>query len=692
MRRLLSMLLLLLSWQGSMAQADSSEILSTLLANQLEPLLDNLSAEGSFEFNTLGEEILTYLKRPLDLNRASSSDLYALGILDDIQISNLLRYREDHGNFISIYELQAIPSFDLRTIALLRHFTDVQSTIADMQLSPMQMATQGTNELYLRWTRFAQQKMGFKSQNGSDPAYLGDANQYYIRFRHHYAYKFSYGITMEKDPGEVLWSRTGRQGPAFMRAHLYLRDYSKRLQYLALGDFTVSLGQGLIMHSGYGRGKSALVTSIKKGGHTIKPYTSVNEFSFLRGAALGLRLGNFSLVIFASSKHEDANIIRDSLDGPDQDLPFSSLQSTGLHRTKNEIEDKESITRNIVGGKLGFKRDNFTMNANLVHARLNGTFAPQQNAYSQFYRPNSALTNVSLDYTYMFQNFHLFGEGAVSSNGGLALLNGLLIGLNRYADLAILYRRVDRSYQGLQSNAFLESTRAVNEEGLYLGTKITFSPHCWLNLYADVWKNPWLSFAADAPSEGREYFARLTYFIKRKVEAYAQFRNESKPRNYRSSHDQVNRIRVGSRKQLRLHISHKVSPSLELRNRIEFSYNNTSPNATSKGLLLYQDVIFRSMNSPISFTARVAYFDTDDFASRIYAYENDVLHSFSIPAYYHQGFRYYGNLRWKASRNLVLEFRWEESRFHHLDQISTGHEAILGRVRSRFKFQMRYGF
>jgi hypothetical protein len=58
---------------------------------------------------------------------------------------------------------------------------------------------------------------------------------------------------------------------------------------LALGDYTVNLGQGLIQWQGLAFGKSAEVTSIKRQSAVLQPYRSAGEFYFYRGAGITLQ-------------------------------------------------------------------------------------------------------------------------------------------------------------------------------------------------------------------------------------------------------------------------------------------------------------------------------------------------------------------------------------------------------------------
>ena len=157
--------------------------------------------------------------------------------------------------------------------------------------------------------------------------------------------------------------------------------------------------------------------------------------------------------------------------------------------------------------------------------------------------------------------------------------------------------------------------------------------------------------------------------------------------------DAINSLTYKQRQYLRMHLSNKVHRNLELRNRIEFSLNKTS-SATghqSRGFLIYQDFIYKSLRLPLSFTARACYFDADDFNSRIYAYENDILYSFTIPAFYNQGFRYYLNLRYRI-KGLTLEARFEQTRYRDVDTISSGNELIDRNTKSRIKVQCRFAF
>ena len=79
----------------------------------------------------------------------------------------------------------------------------------------------------------------------------------------------------------------------------------KHLQKWVIGDFNITLGQGLTIGSGLAFGKSAMVLNLKRNYSGIRPYRSVNENEFMRGTAITLKYGNWWVTAFAARQHLD---------------------------------------------------------------------------------------------------------------------------------------------------------------------------------------------------------------------------------------------------------------------------------------------------------------------------------------------------------------------------------------------------
>ena len=665
--------------------------------DQVELYLED--REDNVDLSVLFDRYKIYYESPLDINDVSYDDLLDLGLLSDIQIDELIHHRTKYGDLLMLEELQAVPSFQVSDIQRIKPFLKVNDT-AKLPVSIVDMVSKSSHEVFLKWGRTLEQRAGYVGNADDPPSYLGDANRLSLRYRANYENKLRFGIITEKDEGEQLLSDTIYSGLDYLTAHLHLRDYSTLVKDVTIGDFSVSLGQGLITHNGFRSGKSAFVTAIKKGGRTLRPYTSVTENGFQRGAGVTLRpIKDVEVTLFGSSVRRDGNIRIDTIDADTPDLFLSSLQTSGQHRTLSEKEDKESVGVRSLGGRLSYFGKSYDVSVNHMSNYLDTPIIRSDDLSNLFRFGGEELHNTSIDYSYMHRNLHLFGESAYSSTGGLAHVVGALIGLDNRMSASLLWRDYDRDYNGIAPNAFGESSLVNNEQGLYIGFEILINRRWQLRTYADVWRHPWVRSRVANPSDGKEYLVRLDYKIKRKLNLYAQYFFEEKLENLtldeslRDASEPTSNITVGrlqKRHKLRLHLSHKVNKFLELRSRVEFA-STINDNGVSNGYLVFQDILYKPWDSPISFTGRIAFFDTDDSRSRIFAYENNILYEFGIPSFADRGVRYYLNVKYRVSRKLTAEFRWART-IKDKGTHGSGNEAIEGENRTDVRAQLRYRF
>ena len=132
--------------------------------------------------------------------------------------------------------------------------------------------------------------------------------------------------------------------------------------------------------------------------------------------------------------------------------------------------------------------------------------------------------------------------------------------------------------------------------------------------------------------------------------------------------------------------------TFKIKGRAELVNYDKEESPFETGYLLYQDVAFKPKSNPFSFTFRYAIFDTKSYNSRIYAYENDVLYSFSIPAYYNRGTRTYLTVKYKIRRGIDFWLRYAITYYDNVDVISSGLEEIQGNHKQEIKAQVRFKF
>ena len=107
------------------------------------------------------------------------------------------------------------------------------------------------------------------------------------------------------------------------------------------------------------------------------------------------------------------------------------------------------------------------------------------------------------------------------------------------------------------------------------------------------------------------------------------------------------------------------------------------------GILVFQDVKFSPTTIPINLSARFAWFFTESYNSRIYAYEDDLLYTFSVPAFSGKGFRGYLNLKYSLGEKMDFWFKVGHTLYKDRETISSGYNEISGKNKTEVKFQFR---
>jgi hypothetical protein len=425
------------------------------------------------------------------------------------------------------------------------------------------------------------------------------------------------------------------------------------VQSLAIGDFTVNLGQGLIQWQGMAFKKSSDVLAIKRQGAALQPYNSAGEYNFHRGVGVTLKKKNIQCTVFGSFRKLNTNLINDSFLNATGYI--SSILTTGYHRTLAELDDRNNVQCVTTGGSLKISNYRSHIAVNAVQYHLSKPLQPGGEVYDQYAISGRDWSNYSFDYSYTFRNMHVYGEVAVDKLLNRAMVHGLLASLDPTVDLAIVYRNISSRYQSLFSNAFTENSLPVNENGCYAGLSIRPVVGWKLDVYADVFRFPWVKYLVNAPSGGYEYLLQLSYTPNKYVEVYTRFRHETKMANEADSLPGISPIVPVTRLNWRTHINYRLNKTVELRSRVETVWYAQNDKQKETGFLFYTDVYVKPAFKPFSFNARAQFVETDGYNSRIYAFENTVLYNFSIPPLYDKAFRYTLNVNYRLMRRPAMQ-------------------------------------
>jgi hypothetical protein len=675
------------------AQENSTENIS--IQEKLENIAEDLENEN-LDYEDLLAPLAYFKDHPVNLNNTKPEELQELNILNDLQVSSLLLHIQKNGDLISLLELQSIDGFDLETIRKILPYVTVVDHLNSPGMDFREILRNGRFEFLTRYQKVLEKEKGYLpiSRNELDKSpnsrYLGGPEKFYTHYRFSYGTDLSAGLTAEKDPGEEFFKGTQKNGFDFYSAHFYIQP-NRFVKAIAIGDYQLSFGQGLTTWSGLAFGKSAEVINIKKHGRGISPYRSVDENLFMRGAAGTLSYKNFELTSFVSRKKIDANISRtDTISN--ELLAVSSLQETGYHTTPSEIADRHVLGELIYGGNLSFKKRRFQAGLTAIETRFDIPVEKDYGLYNRFEFSGKNLGNVGIDYNYIYRNVNLFSEAAMSSNGGYAYLNGLILSLDPCVSMSFLQRDYSRNYQSLHSNAFSESTKPANEKGIYMGLSIRPFSTITISAYYDQFQFPWLKYQVNQPSRGSDYLSQLNYTPSKKLDIYFRIRKRNKFKNT-GADESIDFIVPVEQLNYRFNISYSVSPSLKIRSRIENIVYDDSDKKKEKGYFLSQDILYKPISKRYSISLRYALFQTDSYNSRLYSYESDLSGSFSIPAFYNKGSRFYIMFDYNITRNITAWLRYSQTLYDQQKVISEGSlSEIDGNKKSEIKAQVRIRF
>ena len=667
---------------------------SELVQQRIEFISEQIQSE-SVDFSYLTELLYEYIEHPMNLNTAEEGDLHSIFLLSDFQISALLLHRRLFGKFITIYELQSIDFWDQETIDRVLPFVRIDDKLDQLHLSLKEAIQQGRYEAILRYQTILQKKKGYAQVsdsllNASNAYYHGNKDHYFLRLNYAYRTNLSAGITAEKDPGEAFFRGAQKNGFDFYSAHAFFQG-GKYLKSCALGDYQVQLGQGLNFWTGYAFNKSSDVMSIKKTAQPLRPFKSSDESRFLRGVAVQLGFGPWSMLTFASMKRVDAAL---EMDSTNQDFYFATgTDQSGLHRTNTENSRRHVLKETIAGTSVRLQLRRLQLGVQATYQGYDQPILKDTLPYNLFdFRGDRALTG-SLDYSFMLKNAHCFGEFSVNPRTkAIAQLHGVLLALHQRCSFSALFRSYKRDYVSFYTAGFSEGGKTQNEGGLYLGLKFQPNKLLTINTFLDVFSFPWLNYQVSSPSKGNEVLLQLTYRPSKTLEIYARYRKQLHQKNSRDLDGAVPFIENVEQTNYRLNISYTASEYITFRSRIEFVWIKRLSNSHEKGFVLLGDVLFKPKSWPIDLTLRYTLFDTDSYDSRLYTYENNVLNISSIPALFNQGSRGYVLVRWTFLRNFDLWLRYGVSIYAHKKSIGTGSEEIIGAKKSDLSVQLRIKF
>ena len=92
---------------------------------------------------------------------------------------------------------------------------------------------------------------------------------------------------------------------------------------------------------------------------------------------------------------------------------------------------------------------------------------------------------------------------------------------------------------------------------------------------------------------------------------------------------------------------------------------------------------------PFTVDGQACYFRTDDYDSRIYLTERNVLYGFGLPMLYGEGLRYSLTGALQIGQHVKVELKWAMTNYANRASISSGLQQISGNTQQDLWLQLR---
>lgn len=674
-----------------------AQINDDLIIKQIERMTEN-SEESDIDYSELIEAYWDITENQININGEDIEVLTELKFISIFDLENIKKYIKEYGNLQFIEELYEIEGLDNNTIEMIKPlicFNDSKKK----KLKLNDILKYGKNKVIFEVDQCLNTKKGYTNINDStlyknlNSIYLGSPQKLCLRYNYSYNNRIETGFVFEKDPGEYIFkgnindslrNAIGNKcysGFDYFSFHIFVKDIMF-LKALAIGDYKISFGQGLTMGSG--------MTFIAKGGTLLRTNKkiaaskSANESYYLRGIATTLEYKKFELSVFYSNKHADGNIT--SKDTDSIPIEISSLQQSGLHRTFNEIMDRKTVRKQLYGLNFSYQDNYFQIGYTFHRTNLSTNLNPAENVYNKFNFRGRNIANHGIDFHYILDNILFYGEFALSDNKGTAGLIGTTIQPKGYIDFTILYRNYSKKFQCLYSNAFSAGSKPINEEGIFFSTSISIASNWELITSIDFYKSDWFKNTTYSPSKGCECNTQLNYQPDNKTLVFFEYRNKNKDSNTKDIEIYQKHLISKCENLLRFHISHDVFDNITLKNRIEFHFNKEENDVVTNSYLIYQDIIYNSIDKKFGCAFRFELFNSEN--GNVYAHESDIPYSFSVGSLSGKGIRTYFVGKVRFGKHIQISSKIGLTYYDNKKEIGSGLECISSNWKCDGKLQL----
>lgn len=646
------------------AQADERRLWEEHFYELVE-LDDNAMTEDDYD------RLCDLNEHRININTATREELEQLPFLSAQQVEDICEYIYRHGAMRTLSELLLIKSLDRTCQQFMTNFTYAGESPKQSPPSLSELFKSGHSTLTLSVSQPLYQRKG--DRNG----YLGYNTKHSFRYTFSSHEQLCFGLLGSQDSGEPFFSSKNSWGYDHYAFFVQLKNRGI-FDNLVVGHYRVQFGLGLVANTGFYLGKTAFLTTLGRAPTGISPSLSKQSSSYLQGVAATTHLTkNTSASIFLSYRPIDATL-------NDDNSTIKTIVTTGYHRTPTEIEKKNNAHNATAGLNLHYAKNGFYTGLTAVFTHFDRNLKPQTSTdYRRYYPTGNNFLNVGAEYGYRDHYCTLLGETAIDRGGAIATLNSISANLSDALSVVVVQRYYSYKYTSLYANSFSDGGDVKNETGCFLG--VTYRPLYTLTLkaYADYAHFSWARYRVSRPSNSFDYLLSANATVKQAT-LFLRYRARIRYRN----NEKNKAIIRHTAHSLRMKADYPLLPFLSTSTQADFTLVNYK--GRSHGYMVSQSVNTEWKWLKATLSANL--FHTDDYESRIYAYERGPLHSFAFPSYYGYGLRYALFVRADISDELMTIVKIGVTDYFDRAVISSSLQQINASSKADVEVQLRYKF
>ncbi len=639
-----------------------------------EQYLNELTGTEDFEsvaWEQYHDILAEYAEHPMNLNTATREDLQRLPFLGDQQIEDILAYLYQYGEMKSHSELAMIPSINWSQHKSQESFTNPGEIPQRKQPMMKDVLRYGKHEVV------AAAKIPFYDRKGDIEGYQGYKYKHWVRYKFHYGDYVKVGFLGAQDAGEPFLAGANRWGYDFYSFYLQVRKLG-RLKNLTVGRYRLKMGMGLVINNDFGLGKTNTLTTLGRSENTIRVHSSRSQANYLQGAAATINImKGLDATVFLSYRDIDATLTSDN-------QAIATILTTGYHRTETEIAKKNNSGQMLIGGNLNYFRNGFHVGMTGLYTSFDKPLQPKKTSlYRQYYPEGNGFWNMGVDYGYVSHRLSVSGETAMNDRHAIATINTASYLMAEGLSLVALQRFYSCRYYSLFSNSFCEGSDVQNESGVYLGASWTVSPTLSLFGYTDIAYFPWVRYQVSASSHTWDSMLSATYhpgdftvFARYRLKRQQKDDSAKSALLYKDSH--------------RARLSVGYTGDSQLTAKIQYDASLCSFEEDSFGWMASGNVGYTFPWLRVDMAC--GYFHTQDYDSRVYAYEPGTLYTLNFSSYYGKGIRYALRLRTDIGTHWMLLAKIGVTDYFDRDHISSSYQQIDKSSQADLDVQLRWKF